>query len=132
LAEKAAWDFAKETGLDVVVVNPGNVVGPVIAPRLNGSMVMFVRLLQGTNCWLINWILQIFLYNFAVGVSLNIGNVNWRSGIVTEVSLSHKRKVDCMVFNCVKRDLQCTKKNKGILGVKVLKWQINAATVAVT
>ncbi|ESW14159.1 hypothetical protein PHAVU_008G257700 [Phaseolus vulgaris] len=49
LAEKAAWDFAKETGLDVVVVNPGNVVGPVIAPRLNGSMVMFVRLLQGCD-----------------------------------------------------------------------------------
>ncbi|WVY90029.1 hypothetical protein V8G54_035543 [Vigna mungo] len=59
LAEKAAWDFAKETGLDVVVVNPGNVVGPVVAPRLNASMVMFVRLLQG--------------------VSLDIGNVNRRS-----------------------------------------------------
>lgn len=49
LAEKAAWDFAKETGLDVVVVNPGTVVGPVIAPRLNASMVMFVRLLQGCD-----------------------------------------------------------------------------------
>ncbi|KVI03743.1 NAD-dependent epimerase/dehydratase [Cynara cardunculus var. scolymus] len=27
LAEKAAWDFAKEKGLDVVVVNPGTVMG---------------------------------------------------------------------------------------------------------
>lgn len=79
LAEKAAWDFAKETGLDVVVVNPGNVVGPVIAPRLNASMIMFVRLLQGRDCWLISWVLQIFLSNFAVGVSLDIENVNRRS-----------------------------------------------------
>ncbi|TKY56518.1 Cinnamoyl-CoA reductase 1 [Spatholobus suberectus] len=47
LAEKAAWDFAKENSLDVVVVNPGTVMGPVIPPRLNASMVMLVRLLQG-------------------------------------------------------------------------------------
>ncbi|CAJ1970672.1 unnamed protein product [Sphenostylis stenocarpa] len=49
LAEKAVWDFAKETGLDVVVVNPGTVMGPVITPRLNASMVMLVRLLQGCD-----------------------------------------------------------------------------------
>lgn len=47
LAEKAAWEFAKEKGLDVVVVNPGTVMGPNIPPRLNASMVMFLRLLQG-------------------------------------------------------------------------------------
>ncbi|KAF3454872.1 hypothetical protein FNV43_RR05320 [Rhamnella rubrinervis] len=47
LAEKAAWEFAKEKGLDVVVVNPGTVMGPLISPRLNASMIMLVRLLQG-------------------------------------------------------------------------------------
>ncbi|PON40011.1 NAD(P)-binding domain containing protein [Parasponia andersonii] len=47
LAEKAAWEFAKEKGLDVVAVNPGTVMGPVIPPKLNASMVMFLRLLQG-------------------------------------------------------------------------------------
>uniref|UniRef100_A0A6N2L502 NAD-dependent epimerase/dehydratase domain-containing protein n=1 Tax=Salix viminalis TaxID=40686 RepID=A0A6N2L502_SALVM len=47
LAEKAAWEFSKEKGLDVVVVNPGTVMGPVISPVLNASMVMLVRLLQG-------------------------------------------------------------------------------------
>ncbi|OWM66671.1 cinnamoyl-CoA reductase 1-like [Punica granatum] len=47
LAEKAAWDFAQEEGLDVVVVNPGSVMGPVIPPRLNASMLQLVRLLQG-------------------------------------------------------------------------------------
>jgi nucleoside-diphosphate-sugar epimerase len=40
-------DFAKEKGLDVVVVNPGTVMGPVIPPRFNASMLVLVRLLQG-------------------------------------------------------------------------------------
>ncbi|GLT80728.1 hypothetical protein SLA2020_521520 [Shorea laevis] len=47
LAEKAAWEFAKEKGLDVVVVNPGTVMGPVFCPTLNASMIMFLRFLQG-------------------------------------------------------------------------------------
>jgi nucleoside-diphosphate-sugar epimerase len=47
LAEKAAWEFSKEKGLDVVVVNPGTVMGPVISPVLNASMVMLVRHFQG-------------------------------------------------------------------------------------
>ncbi|KAG1338060.1 Cinnamoyl-CoA reductase 1 [Cocos nucifera] len=49
LAEKAAWEFAKENGLDVVVVNPGTVMGPVIPPSINASMAMLVRLLQGCS-----------------------------------------------------------------------------------
>uniref|UniRef100_A0A804P6P1 NAD-dependent epimerase/dehydratase domain-containing protein n=1 Tax=Zea mays TaxID=4577 RepID=A0A804P6P1_MAIZE len=47
LAEKAAWKFAEENGLDVVVVNPGTVLGPMIPPAINASMAMFCRLLQG-------------------------------------------------------------------------------------
>ncbi|KAI5679750.1 hypothetical protein M9H77_00977 [Catharanthus roseus] len=47
LAEKAAWEFAKEKGLDIVVVNPGTVMGPVLPPTLNASMLMILRLLQG-------------------------------------------------------------------------------------
>ncbi|KAL0436421.1 UNVERIFIED_CONTAM: Cinnamoyl-CoA reductase 1 [Sesamum radiatum] len=47
LAEKAAWEFAEEKGLDIVVVNPGTVMGPVIPPALNASMQMLLRLLQG-------------------------------------------------------------------------------------
>ncbi|KAG8387663.1 hypothetical protein BUALT_Bualt02G0044800 [Buddleja alternifolia] len=47
LAEKAAWKFSEENGLDVVVVNPGTVMGPIIPPALNASMLMILRLLQG-------------------------------------------------------------------------------------
>ncbi|CAA6654708.1 unnamed protein product [Spirodela intermedia] len=49
LAEKAAWDFAKENGLDVVVINPGTVMGPILPPQPNASMEMLVRLLQGCS-----------------------------------------------------------------------------------
>ncbi|XP_038980877.1 phenylacetaldehyde reductase isoform X2 [Phoenix dactylifera] len=49
LAEKAAWEFAKENGLDVVVVNPGTVMGPVIPPSINASMAMLFRLLEGCS-----------------------------------------------------------------------------------
>lgn len=31
----------------MVVVNPGTVMGPVIPPRLNASMLMLLRLFQG-------------------------------------------------------------------------------------
>uniref|UniRef100_A0A7N0UQ86 NAD-dependent epimerase/dehydratase domain-containing protein n=1 Tax=Kalanchoe fedtschenkoi TaxID=63787 RepID=A0A7N0UQ86_KALFE len=48
LAEKAAWEFSKENDLDVVVVNPGTVMGPMIPPTLNASMQMLLRLLQGS------------------------------------------------------------------------------------
>ena len=49
LAEKAAWDFAKEKGLDIVVVNPGTVMGTIIPPTLNASMLMIFRLIQGNR-----------------------------------------------------------------------------------
>lgn len=47
LAEKAACKFAEENGLDVVVVNPGTVLGHMIPPALNASMAMFCRLFEG-------------------------------------------------------------------------------------
>ncbi|KAL7264239.1 hypothetical protein ACSBR1_002236 [Camellia fascicularis] len=47
LAEKAAWEFAKEQSLDVVVLNPGTAMGPILPPNLNASMLMLLLLLQG-------------------------------------------------------------------------------------
>ncbi|PWA52737.1 cinnamoyl-CoA reductase 1 [Artemisia annua] len=47
LAEKAPCDFAKEKGLDIVVVNPGTMMGPIIPPTLNATMLMTLHLIQG-------------------------------------------------------------------------------------
>ncbi|XP_042403322.1 phenylacetaldehyde reductase-like [Zingiber officinale] len=47
MAEKAAWEFANENRLDVVVVNPGAVLGPIIPPTINSSMTVLVQLLEG-------------------------------------------------------------------------------------
>ncbi|XAR63468.1 Cinnamyl-alcohol dehydrogenase [Bertholletia excelsa] len=35
LAEDAAWKFAQENGLDLVSINPGFVIGPLLQPTLN-------------------------------------------------------------------------------------------------
>ncbi|KAF5189847.1 Cinnamoyl-coa reductase [Thalictrum thalictroides] len=47
MAEKAAWEFSKDTGLDVVVINPGTVMGPILPPSVNASMLILIRLLEG-------------------------------------------------------------------------------------
>lgn len=47
MAEKAAWEFSKDAGLDVVVINPGTVMGPILPPTINASMLMLIRLLEG-------------------------------------------------------------------------------------
>ncbi|XP_068637035.1 cinnamoyl-CoA reductase CAD2-like [Aristolochia californica] len=49
MAEKAAYEFSKETGLEVVCVNPGTVLGPILPPVINASMAMLVRLLKGST-----------------------------------------------------------------------------------
>ncbi|CAN6371675.1 unnamed protein product [Urochloa humidicola] len=48
LAEKAAWDFAaKEEGLQLVMINPGMVLGPFLTPSVNASLHWFLQLLEG-------------------------------------------------------------------------------------
>ncbi|KAG9160510.1 hypothetical protein Leryth_023336 [Lithospermum erythrorhizon] len=49
LAEKSAWEFAKENGLDVVVINPGTAMGPMLTPVINASMQQLLHLLQGST-----------------------------------------------------------------------------------
>lgn len=45
LAERAAWDFARESGVDLVVVNPGMVLGPLRNPTIGTSIQVVHRLL---------------------------------------------------------------------------------------
>ncbi|XP_006302493.2 cinnamoyl-CoA reductase 1 [Capsella rubella] len=47
VAEEAAVKFAKENGIDLVVMNPGNVIGPVLQPILNYSVGVIVDLMNG-------------------------------------------------------------------------------------
>ncbi|KAL0349366.1 UNVERIFIED_CONTAM: Cinnamoyl-CoA reductase 1 [Sesamum angustifolium] len=42
LAEEAAWKFAKQYGIDLVVMNPGLVIGPCLQPTLNLSFTIFL------------------------------------------------------------------------------------------
>jgi nucleoside-diphosphate-sugar epimerase len=49
LAEKAAWDFVKEKGLDMVVINPSLVIGPVLQASKNTSSETILEFLDGTT-----------------------------------------------------------------------------------
>ncbi|KAL6967734.1 hypothetical protein U1Q18_033543 [Sarracenia purpurea var. burkii] len=48
-AEKAAWEFAKERGLEVVVINPGAVFGHILPPTINLSMSILLNLVEGST-----------------------------------------------------------------------------------
>ncbi|KAL6853599.1 hypothetical protein ACP4OV_019628 [Aristida adscensionis] len=47
LAEKAAWDFAEEEGLELVVLNPAWVLGPTLTPAPTTSLNLLLQLLRG-------------------------------------------------------------------------------------
>ncbi|KJL36183.1 3 beta-hydroxysteroid dehydrogenase/Delta 5--_4-isomerase [Microbacterium ginsengisoli] len=57
LAERAAWEIVGETGLELAVINPVAVLGPVASDSLSGGNAMVRRLLSGgmpsaINLWL--------------------------------------------------------------------------------
>ncbi|KAM7251241.1 hypothetical protein ACFE04_023124 [Oxalis oulophora] len=55
LAEEAAWKFAKENGIDLVTINPGYVIGPMLQPTLNDSVEMFLDIINGPETFLNNY-----------------------------------------------------------------------------
>ena len=48
MAEEAAWKFAKENRIDLVTINPGFVIGPLIQPTLNLTVETFLNETTGT------------------------------------------------------------------------------------
>ncbi|KAK4492379.1 hypothetical protein RD792_003184 [Penstemon davidsonii] len=51
LAEDAAWKFVKEKGLDLVVINPAMVIGPLLQPTLNTSSAAMLNLIKGAETY---------------------------------------------------------------------------------
>ncbi|XP_062000392.1 phenylacetaldehyde reductase-like [Rosa rugosa] len=49
LAEEAAWKFANEKGIDIITINPGWVIGPLLQPTLNLSVELVLKLVNGTE-----------------------------------------------------------------------------------
>ncbi|XP_052171164.1 phenylacetaldehyde reductase-like [Diospyros lotus] len=46
LAEEAAWKFVRESGIDLVTIHPGFVIGPLLQPTLNLSAEGFLNLIK--------------------------------------------------------------------------------------
>ncbi|ONK55213.1 uncharacterized protein A4U43_UnF6340 [Asparagus officinalis] len=51
LAEEAAWKFAKENSIDMVTINPGMVIGPLLQPTLNTSSAAILNLIKGVSTY---------------------------------------------------------------------------------
>ncbi|KAL7174168.1 hypothetical protein ACSBR2_033426 [Camellia fascicularis] len=51
LAEDAAWKFAKEKCIDMVVINPSMVIGPLLQPTLNASSAAILELINGSQTY---------------------------------------------------------------------------------
>ncbi|XP_045825072.1 phenylacetaldehyde reductase-like isoform X2 [Trifolium pratense] len=49
LAEAAAWKFANENNIDMVVINPTMVVGSLLQPEVNESVEPILRLINGVK-----------------------------------------------------------------------------------
>ncbi|XP_061996349.1 phenylacetaldehyde reductase-like isoform X2 [Rosa rugosa] len=47
LAEEAAWKFAEGNGIDLVSINPGFVIGPLLQPTINLTVEMIQNLITG-------------------------------------------------------------------------------------
>ncbi|KAJ6796081.1 cinnamoyl-CoA reductase 1-like isoform X1 [Iris pallida] len=48
VAEKAAWEVAAERGIELAVVNPVLVLGPLLQPTVNASVVHILKYLNGS------------------------------------------------------------------------------------
>ncbi|KAK4406216.1 Dihydroflavonol 4-reductase [Sesamum angolense] len=49
LAEKAAWEYAQENGINLVILHPGFVIGPLLQSALNTSSQLFLNVLSGSQ-----------------------------------------------------------------------------------
>ncbi|KAI5419794.1 hypothetical protein KIW84_043817 [Lathyrus oleraceus] len=47
LAEAAAWEFVNENKIDMVVLNPAVVAGPLLQPEVNKSVQSILNLING-------------------------------------------------------------------------------------
>ena len=47
LAEEAAWKFAKENGIDMITMNPGLVIGPLLQSTTTFSVYRILNLING-------------------------------------------------------------------------------------
>lgn len=47
IAERDAWRIAKENGMDLVVVNPSFVVGPLLAPQPTSTLLLILSVVKG-------------------------------------------------------------------------------------
>lgn len=67
LAEEAAWKYAEQNGIQLLSINPGFVIGPLLHPTLNTSSYFILELLKGYYYHLLHQITVILLSKRGIG-----------------------------------------------------------------
>ncbi|KAL9675199.1 hypothetical protein QQ045_003400 [Rhodiola kirilowii] len=49
IGEQEAWKFAQENAIDLVVVNPSFVIGPLLAPQPTSTLLMVLAIIKGLS-----------------------------------------------------------------------------------
>ncbi|XP_072997737.1 phenylacetaldehyde reductase-like [Typha latifolia] len=49
LAEEAAWKFSRDNAINMITINPGMVIGPLLQPTLNTSTAAILNLINGSS-----------------------------------------------------------------------------------
>ncbi|THG00752.1 hypothetical protein TEA_025577 [Camellia sinensis var. sinensis] len=93
LAEEAAWKFAKENGIDLTVINPGWVIGPLLQPTLNATVEVVLNVINEEAAW-----------KFAKenGIDLTVINPGWVIGPLLQPTLNATVEVVLNVINGAK------------------------------
>lgn len=47
MSEKEAWKMCEESGMDMVVVNPSFVVGPLLTPQPTSTLLLILAMVKG-------------------------------------------------------------------------------------
>ncbi|KAG6416363.1 hypothetical protein SASPL_123791 [Salvia splendens] len=68
LAEDAAWKFVKEKGIEMVAINPGMVIGPLLQPTLNESSANICKLYANCNLESLMRLLVVLSHRLSHGV----------------------------------------------------------------
>ncbi|KAK9812018.1 hypothetical protein WJX73_009173 [Symbiochloris irregularis] len=115
VAEQAAWQFAKEHGIDLVVICPTSVFGPVISQRVDSTSVKRIKgLIENTSSAMTPWLCDV----------QDVARAHMLAAVTPEANgrylVSMRREVSTKAIVEVEREL----------GLKITPWQTSIIDMA--
>ncbi|XP_048426344.1 phenylacetaldehyde reductase-like [Pyrus x bretschneideri] len=89
LAEDTAWKFARGNGIDLVSLNPGHTIGPLLQPTLNVSVELLQNIMRGTQTLDVNTFVDVRDVASAHIQAFEIPSASGRYCLVGQVADDH-------------------------------------------